>query len=124
MLTQAGHPCRSSLAIYQQIDLLSAYIVPVNLSTSSSSLFLLIAKVVTVSVLDKHYCVVQPNNIERHYLCFVVIIDNMPDRYIYVTGLNTTVSYFQSVTFFSSCNDVLRGEGEGEGGGGWQKWWP
>ena len=71
MLTQAGHPCRSSLAIYQQIDLLSAYIVPVNLSTNCSPLIAvsidcIISKVVTVSVLDKHYCVVQPNNVERH----------------------------------------------------------
>ena len=70
MLTQAGHPCRSSLAIYQRIDLLSTYIVPV-LSTTSSPLIAvsvdcIISKIVTVSVLDKHYCVVQPNNIERH----------------------------------------------------------
>ena len=36
MLTQAGHPCRSSLAIYQH--LLSAYIVPVSLSTNCSPL--------------------------------------------------------------------------------------
>ncbi len=71
LINQAGHPCRPSLTHYQQADLLNSYIVPVDLSSDGCQLFAvpvecIISKVVIISVLDNHYCVVQPNNIERH----------------------------------------------------------
>ena len=71
ILAEAAYPCRSSLAIYQQIDSLNTYIVLVNISTDCCDLIAvpidcIISKVVTISISENHYCVVQPNNNERH----------------------------------------------------------
>ena len=69
MMNQAGHPCRTSHLHYQEADLLSMYIVPVDISTELSPLRAvsvnnIMSKLVLVSVSDRHYCVVQPNRIE------------------------------------------------------------
>ena len=72
LLQEAGHPCRPQLAIYQQVDLLNSYIVPVIIPTSSTPLMsvsldqCILSKAVIVSVSDKHYVISQPNNIEYH----------------------------------------------------------
>lgn len=72
LLEKAGHPCRSVLVEYQGADLLSSYIVPVNMSTvdhsslTAVSIDSIISKVCVIVVGDSHYCIVQPNNIERH----------------------------------------------------------
>ena len=71
IINQAGHPCRTSLLHYQEADLLSMYIVPVNISTELSPLTAvsvnnIVSKLVLVSVSNRHYCIVQPNSIERH----------------------------------------------------------
>ena len=71
LINKAGHPCRTSLLYYQQADLLNSYIIPVNslpdhCSLKVVSIGCIISKVVLVSVLGDNYCVVQPNNIERH----------------------------------------------------------
>ena len=71
LINQGGHPCRVSLKHYQEADLLSSFIIPVNLSVVHSPLIAvpvdnIISKLVLISVSDSHYCVVQPNNMERH----------------------------------------------------------
>ena len=71
LINKAGHPCRSCLIPYQQVDLLDSFIVPVVLPTSQCPLQFIpvdhiLSKVVLVSVFDCHYCVIQPNTIERH----------------------------------------------------------
>ena len=71
LLAMAGNPCRPSLAIYQEVDLLDAYITSVDLSVDNCPLISvplssLISKAVLISVSEKHFCIVQPNNIERH----------------------------------------------------------
>ncbi len=72
LLTKGGHACRPQLTIYQQVDLLNSYIVPVALSSSSSPLVSVpldgcgLSKAVTVSVSDTVYAIVQPNSVEYH----------------------------------------------------------
>ncbi len=71
LINKAGHPCRSLLSVYQQADLLDSYITPVDLPTNSTQLSAvpiasIVSKAVIISVSGCHYCVVQPNNIERH----------------------------------------------------------
>ena len=69
LLQEAGHPCRPQLAIYQRVDLLNSYVVPVIIPTSSTPVSLdqcILSKAVIVSVSDKHYVIPQPNNIEYH----------------------------------------------------------
>lgn len=71
IINQAGHPCRTSLLHYQEADLLSMYIVPVTIQTEHSPLIAvsvdnIVSKLVLVSVSNRHYSIVQPNNFERH----------------------------------------------------------
>lgn len=71
LMNQAGHPCRASLTHCLEADLLSSYIVPVSISTDLSPLLAvplnsITSKLVVVSVLDNHYCILQPNHMERH----------------------------------------------------------
>ena len=72
ILRQAGHPCRPQLTVYQQVDLLNSYILPVVIPTSSTPLIsvsldqCVVSKAVIVSVTDKHYVISQPNNFEYH----------------------------------------------------------
>lgn len=71
LISKAGHPCRASLSVYANADLLSSYIVPVTLSTDLCPLMVIdisdiLSKVVLVSVCNNHYCIIQPNSIERH----------------------------------------------------------
>ncbi|SMN01058.1 hypothetical protein SPONN_2176 [uncultured Candidatus Thioglobus sp.] len=70
LLIKAGNPCRPQLAVYQQMDLLGSYIVPIDESNCSQLIAVpidrIISKVVLISTSGKHYCVVQPNKIERH----------------------------------------------------------
>jgi len=67
----AGPPCRSILSQYQQVDLLSNYIIPVKLPTHHDQLSAvavenILSKVVMISGSERHYCIVQPNNVEYH----------------------------------------------------------
>lgn len=69
LTSKAGNPCRHQLDIYRQVDLLSSYIVPVDLlncSLIAIPVDCIISKVVIVSTSENHYCVIQPNKIERH----------------------------------------------------------
>ena len=71
LMTMAGHPCRTSLNSYQDADLLSSFITPVDLSTDLNQLLAvpidsIVSKAVLISVSGYHYCIIQPNNIERH----------------------------------------------------------
>lgn len=71
LINAAGHPCRTTLNCYQQADLLNSYITPVEISTGTDQLLAvpldsIICKAVIVTVSGIHYCLVQPNNIERH----------------------------------------------------------
>lgn len=67
---QAGHPCRPSLASYQETNILKPYIIPVCLSHSNQLLAVPLksinSKVVHIKVENKHYCVTQPNVVEYH----------------------------------------------------------
>lgn len=68
LMTRAGNPCRSSLLQYKEVDLLSSYIVPVDLTEQLIVVPIksIISKVFVV-VRDKQlYCIVQPNTFERH----------------------------------------------------------
>ena len=71
LINKAGHPCRTSLRNYQQIDLLSSYIIPLDPYTDHCQLVAvpvscIISKVLIISVSGNRYCILQPNNIERH----------------------------------------------------------
>lgn len=71
LMGKAGHPCRRVLQQYQHADLLSSYVIPINMSTIDSPLIAvpidsIISKLCIIPVVDCHYCVIQPNNIERH----------------------------------------------------------
>lgn len=71
LISRAGNPCRNTLSKYQDIDLLKQFIIPVSFDTSHSPLQVIpiesiIHKVCIISVRSDYYCVVQPNNIERH----------------------------------------------------------
>jgi hypothetical protein len=72
LINEAGHPCRPQLTLYRQVDLLSSYIVPIVIPTSSTPLISIsldqcvLSKAVIVSVSDKHYAIAQPNNVEYH----------------------------------------------------------
>lgn len=74
LLNQAGHPCRTSLSHYVEADLLSSYIVPINNRSPNTStspllavpLIYIMSKLVVISVSDQHYCILQPNHMERH----------------------------------------------------------
>ena len=71
LINQAGHLCRVTLRHYQEADLLSSFVVPVNISVVHSPLVAIpvdsiISKLMLISVSDSHYCVVQPNIMERH----------------------------------------------------------
>lgn len=70
IMSKAGNPCRSQLAVYQQVDLLNSYIVPVTISSSSQLIAIpidcIISKVIIISTSGNHYCVIQPNKTERH----------------------------------------------------------
>lgn len=69
LVNRAGNPCRNSLMKYQSVDLLGSYIVPVKLCNSilyTITIDSIIAKVCIISELNNLYCVVQPNNTERH----------------------------------------------------------
>lgn len=72
LINEAGHPCRPQLTLYCQVDLLSSYIVPVAIPTSSTPLIsisldhYILSKAVLVSVSSKHYVIAQPNNVEYH----------------------------------------------------------
>lgn len=71
LINRAGHPCRTPLIDYQQADLLNLYITPVQLSTDLGQLLAvpidsIICKAIVISVSGSHYCIVQPNNFERH----------------------------------------------------------
>lgn len=70
MLQRAGHPCRSILQTYQQVDLLNFHIIPLDKSIRSQliavDLDCIISKVVIVCVLGNLYCVIQPNTVEHH----------------------------------------------------------
>ena len=68
IMNQAGHPCRPSLHIYKETDLLNHYIVPVQHSTNICAISLqqIVSKVFIVKVLGKQYCILQPNSIEYH----------------------------------------------------------
>ena len=63
LLQEADHPCRPQLTIYQQVDLLNSYIVPVIIPISSTPLLsvsldqCVLSKAVIVSVSDKHYAI-------------------------------------------------------------------
>ena len=71
LANQVGHPCRDTLIPYVNVDLLNSYIVPININAEHCQLEAIplecvISKVMMVSVMDRHYCVIQPNNTERH----------------------------------------------------------
>lgn len=71
LINRAGHPCRNSLIKYRSADLLSSYIVPVQMCTDHSPLHVIpidsiTLKVCIISDCNNHYCVVQPNSTERH----------------------------------------------------------
>lgn len=72
LISSAGHPCRMSLSVFANADLLNNYIVPINMiSTDLCPLLVLsisdiVSKVVLISVHNNHYCIIQPNSIERH----------------------------------------------------------
>ena len=69
IMNQAGHPCRPSLQIYKETDLLNHYIVPVQHATTNVceiSLQQIVSKVFIVTVLGNYYCILQPNSIEYH----------------------------------------------------------
>ncbi len=71
LIKMAGHPCRSLLLKYQDADLINLYIKHIDLTTNATELSsvpisLIISKIVILSVSNNHYCVIQPNHIERH----------------------------------------------------------
>jgi hypothetical protein len=68
LINEAGHPCRTCLTYYQQVDLLDSYITPVKVSTNLSAVPIdsIISKAVIISVSQRQYCIVHPNNIEHH----------------------------------------------------------
>lgn len=72
LMEKSGHPCRRVLKQYQDADLLSSYIVPVDISSvDHNSLTVvpidsIISKVCVIPVGNICYCIIQPNNIERH----------------------------------------------------------
>lgn len=72
LINEAGHPCRPQLTLYREVDLLSSYIIPIAIPTSSTPLIsvsldqCVLSKAVVVSVSDKHYAIAQPNNVEYH----------------------------------------------------------
>ena len=72
LINEAGHPCRPQLTVYRQVNLLSSYIVPIAIPTSSTPLICVsldqcvLSKAVIVSVSDKHYAIAQPNKVEYH----------------------------------------------------------
>lgn len=70
LLQSAGHPCRDILKVYKQVDLLSSFMVSVDPTVHSPLIAITFdnirSKVVFLSVLGHHYCVVQPNTIEHN----------------------------------------------------------
>ena len=72
LMEKAGHPCRTTLQRYRNADLLSSYVIPIDLSTVDHSPLTVVpierisSKVCVIPVRDSHYCIIQPNNIERH----------------------------------------------------------
>ena len=67
----AGHPCRASLKMYADADLLSSFIVIVSHPMPPCPLLVvpiadIVSKIAMVSVCNHHYCIMQQNNIERH----------------------------------------------------------
>ena len=70
LISSAGHPCRDILMKYVTVDILSSYVIPIDLSADSSlkliPLHCIVSKPVIISVSGKCYCIVQPNTIERH----------------------------------------------------------
>ena len=70
IMDEAGHPCRDSLDVYKQANILGSFIVQILPANDQGRLLAIpiedISKVVLLSVSNKHYCIVQPNNIERH----------------------------------------------------------
>ena len=72
LINQAGHPCRPSLSLYQEIDLLSSFIIPVQLPSARSILLSIpldeyvFSKAVLVSASGTDYAVSMPNPFERH----------------------------------------------------------
>ena len=75
LLQKGGHPCRSSLNIYQQVDILNNYIVPLKGVTPSTQLVRvpiehILSKLVFITITSNdtpnEYVVKQPNNFERH----------------------------------------------------------
>ena len=75
LLNKAGHPCRSSLVVYQQVDLLSSFIIPVGEITARNQLISIPiehihGKVVLISTTTARtitrYVIQQPNSYEHH----------------------------------------------------------
>ncbi len=71
LIQQAGHPCRSTLVVYQEVDLLSSFIAPINKPTRSSPLKAIpieriLGKAVIINSTSHSYVIAQPNNYERH----------------------------------------------------------
>lgn len=76
LLEKAGPPCRTSLVVYQQVDLLSSFIIPVGAITASTPLVSIpikniLGKVVLLAITSTagfttRYVIKQPNHYERH----------------------------------------------------------
>lgn len=69
IMNQAVHPCRSSLIMYNEADLLNHYVVPIQPMTTdicTISLQQIISRVVIVTVSGNQYCILQPNTIEYY----------------------------------------------------------
>ncbi len=68
LMQQAGHPCRTALVVYQEVDLLSSFIVSVDKSSPLVAVPIkrILGKAVTVVTTSNKYVIAQPNNYECH----------------------------------------------------------